>query len=642
MPRLPSGISAVASVLFLASPLHAYNSEEHKLLVDRGASKVRIDPSIQLPAPTGMITRTASARQLVYSDTKYFAVGFRTTEGTHKTNIKGLQDNSYWTGWDQAAGNVKIYIPDTSQVSATTLEVAGWTGAATGTPPTFTMGELAAIYGDYRRTVFCVIGNCYLTDADAPTLGFALGTDCFGPPLFQDCGWRPAAIPQERYLRYIASGLWPPWDPPGPNTATNDLNEAVWWGDEMLRIALSNDWHFSSAAVAWYVGCHRLALYYASLARTSPAYWNQALHYEAHGLHSLTDLFAFGHVVTNADQRTYGILENALRLGHWAYAWGNNVYGMAGATRDNGSEKGRVKLGTQLPAIADQTRHRNDLIETLVAANRNPVGWAGYALQEKDFHDCFNLGGGTVRNLAGDSFTIFGDGDIGRTTPETQAVIVEAVRASIQSLFDGYVEMGRGRTPEQVSAVGSPFYAALRKLPVFIVKNPEQYCDLYFANATIGNNYNGKWTLYAEYVDVISGANIVPDGTPCVMPYEWGANTVPASQVPIDSCSSFPATPAPPPGGPPTFDLEQSFPNPFAASTTIRFRLPRATQVVLEVFDLRGRRVRTLVREQRPEGNNFVIWDGTSDKGARVAGGLYFYKLSIDGESRTKAMSFAR
>jgi len=501
------------------------------------------------------------------------------------------------------------------------------------------MGELAAIYGDYRRTVYCVTGTCYLTNGNAANIRFDMGTECFFCPTcfptFQDCGWQPAPFDFDHFLRYIGSGLVPPYDPSlNGNAAQNDYDEAAWWGDEMLRIATANDTHFSSGAVAWYVGCHRMALYYANLARTNPAYWNQALHYEAAGLHSFTDLFAFGHVVTNADRRSFGVAGNAGVTDDLPYLWMEHVLGKGGGSRDG---EGRVFLNPAAVTLGEYpTRQRVDMMNTTT------VTWANYALQEKDFHDCYNLSGGIVRNLAGDTFTIYGDGAFESTLQASRGVIAEGVRLSIQSLFDAYLELSSGGTLQQVAAAGSPFYAALKKLPVFVVRNPQQHCVGYWNKpVTTGNNYNGRWTLFAEFLDVLTGTNIVPNGTPCVMRYEDGAREIEPLQ-PDSPCTTSPLAVPPPTGVRPEVSLEQSFPNPFATTTTIRFQLSRPANVVLEVFDLKGAKVRTLVRESRPEGQHFATWDATNDKGSRVSGGLYFYKLSVDGETLTRAMTFVR
>lgn len=243
-----------------------------------------------------------------------------------------------------------------------------------------------------------------------------------------------------------------------------------------------------------------------------------------------------------------------------------------------------------------------------------------------------------MRNLKGERFTIFGDGDFERTSPESRAIIAEAVRASLQSLFDGYVELGRGRTPEQVAAPGSAFFAALRSIPVFVESNPEHYFDPpYDVDVTTGNNYNGRWMIFAQSVDVLAGTNVVPNGSlDCVMRYEDGEHEI-ESLVPNNPCTTFPAiAPPPPPGAPATVILEQSFPNPFGASTTIRFALPRTAPVTLEVLDLKGGKVRTLLNESRDAGQNFVVWDGRNDAGSALPAGLYFYRLSFEGGSYTR------
>lgn len=73
--------------------------------------------------------------------------------------------------------------------------------------------------------------------------------------------------------------------------------------------------------------------------------------------------------------------------------------------------------------------------------------------------------------------------------------------------------------------------------------------------------------------------------------------------------------------------LQQNSPNPFNPSTTIRFSLERAGDTSLEVFDLRGRQVRTLLAGTLGAGDHQVQWNGRNDDGATVASGIYFYRL---------------
>ncbi len=79
--------------------------------------------------------------------------------------------------------------------------------------------------------------------------------------------------------------------------------------------------------------------------------------------------------------------------------------------------------------------------------------------------------------------------------------------------------------------------------------------------------------------------------------------------------------------------LEQNYPNPFNPSTTIRFYLPRTSRVRLEIFDILGRKIRTLVDGVRPAGEYRVTWDGTDGSARQLSGGVYFYRLIVNGSS---------
>lgn len=70
-------------------------------------------------------------------------------------------------------------------------------------------------------------------------------------------------------------------------------------------------------------------------------------------------------------------------------------------------------------------------------------------------------------------------------------------------------------------------------------------------------------------------------------------------------------------------ELFAPWPNPFNPQVSIRFGLAREAKATVVVYDVRGRRVRTLVEEPRGAGRHEVVWDGTDDRGARVASGVY-------------------
>ncbi|MBZ0268896.1 T9SS type A sorting domain-containing protein [bacterium] len=83
------------------------------------------------------------------------------------------------------------------------------------------------------------------------------------------------------------------------------------------------------------------------------------------------------------------------------------------------------------------------------------------------------------------------------------------------------------------------------------------------------------------------------------------------------------------------FRMYGGVPNPFAASTGFRFDLPRQTRSRLVVYDLAGRRLRTLVSGTLPAGRHEIRWDGRDERGRQVASGVYFYRLTTDTESVT-------
>jgi subtilisin family serine protease len=88
-----------------------------------------------------------------------------------------------------------------------------------------------------------------------------------------------------------------------------------------------------------------------------------------------------------------------------------------------------------------------------------------------------------------------------------------------------------------------------------------------------------------------------------------------------------------PPGVPLEFALQQNYPNPFNPTTVIEYVIPQTSFVALEVFDLLGRSVRTLVGGEQGFGPHSVLFDGTG-----LSSGVYFYRLRAAGLSLTKKL----
>ncbi|MBN2564611.1 MAG: nuclear transport factor 2 family protein [Candidatus Eisenbacteria bacterium] len=90
---------------------------------------------------------------------------------------------------------------------------------------------------------------------------------------------------------------------------------------------------------------------------------------------------------------------------------------------------------------------------------------------------------------------------------------------------------------------------------------------------------------------------------------------------------------------PSAFGLRQNVPNPFNPTTTIAFEVPDGgARVSLEVYDVSGRLVRTLVDGHEPAGTRTVTWDGRDDEGQPVASGIYFSRMTAPEFSETTKM----
>jgi hypothetical protein len=88
------------------------------------------------------------------------------------------------------------------------------------------------------------------------------------------------------------------------------------------------------------------------------------------------------------------------------------------------------------------------------------------------------------------------------------------------------------------------------------------------------------------------------------------------------------------------FELGQNSPNPFSNTTRISYRLAEPGSVVLEVYDVLGRRVRTLFDGLRPMGEYEARWDGLNGRGARVASGVYIYVMQTANGRRSRRMVY--
>ena len=89
---------------------------------------------------------------------------------------------------------------------------------------------------------------------------------------------------------------------------------------------------------------------------------------------------------------------------------------------------------------------------------------------------------------------------------------------------------------------------------------------------------------------------------------------------------------------PTRFSLGENYPNPFNPATVIPYRLHQPMSVRLEVFNVLGQHIATLVDGQQAEGFHTARWDGTDAAGQAVAAGIYYYRLSGEGVQATRSM----
>ena len=90
------------------------------------------------------------------------------------------------------------------------------------------------------------------------------------------------------------------------------------------------------------------------------------------------------------------------------------------------------------------------------------------------------------------------------------------------------------------------------------------------------------------------------------------------------------------------FSLSQNYPNPFNPSTLVKFTLAERGNVNLDIYDMLGRKVKTLVSGTLESGEHEIIWNSIDESGDEVASGIYLYKLVSGGFTLVKRMTLLR
>jgi hypothetical protein len=89
------------------------------------------------------------------------------------------------------------------------------------------------------------------------------------------------------------------------------------------------------------------------------------------------------------------------------------------------------------------------------------------------------------------------------------------------------------------------------------------------------------------------------------------------------------------------FVLCQNYPNPFNPSTTMSYLLPERSSVVLTIYDIQGRQIKSYTFSAQSAGVQSVVWDGTNNSGNLVSSGIYVYRVTVssftDGQRMSKS-----
>ncbi len=103
------------------------------------------------------------------------------------------------------------------------------------------------------------------------------------------------------------------------------------------------------------------------------------------------------------------------------------------------------------------------------------------------------------------------------------------------------------------------------------------------------------------------------------------------------------------PAMPEAYSISQNYPNPFNPYTTISFNLKaqstnydKPVRTTLNIYNIKGQLVKTLLDEEKSPGNYSIIWEGKDNYGREVASGIYFYKLKTSDYAETKKMILVR
>jgi hypothetical protein len=205
---------------------------------------------------------------------------------------------------------------------------------------------------------------------------------------------------------------------------------------------------------------------------------------------------------------------------------------------------------------------------------------------------------------------VLGSADFDVADINPGSIFLEGIAPLRWSMEDVSTPMSAGAKECECTTAGADGYADLT-----LKFNRSQVA------AALGSVMNGDEIALTLTADLVDGTPI--EGTDCVIIRAKRDNPVNATLMAAGGAEDLTVS---------------NRPNPFNASTVISYTLGEGGQVSIEVFDVLGRRVTSLIDRFQAEGPHAVTWDGTDHRGSQVASGMYFYRLRVGPIFETRKM----
>ncbi len=264
----------------------------------------------------------------------------------------------------------------------------------------------------------------------------------------------------------------------------------------------------------------------------------------------------------------------------------------------------------------------------------------------------------------GEAFYFFNDpdSDVRSLTldPEAQEAAAAATSTTDESRFTldayaddeaiGSVELGIGSSARAYVAPRNPFGAASvsisgqegeRPLATHIVE--DDGTDGHVFVLSIEGQAGSSIALLPSGISGLDNASVslmLPDGGSVVLSDDETATftlSQDTEQLEISVGALEDITDS---DAPDELELRGNYPNPFSTETTIEYAIPEEMSVQVEVFNILGQRVATLVDEVQRPGRYDVQWDGRGSGGERLAGGVYIVRITGDGQTKSDRITY--